>query len=57
MLVFLALTGLPIMATVFVADVRGSEADWGLLAPIGVITVVSVVLTWTLVRRFRTPRA
>ena len=57
MLVFMALTGLPIMATVFVADVRGSEADWGLLAPIGVITVVSVVLTWTLVRRFRTPRA
>jgi hypothetical protein len=56
MLVFMALTGLPIMATVFVADARGSEADWGLLAPIGVITVVSVVLTWTLVRRFRTPR-
>jgi len=54
MLVFLALTGLPILATVFIADARGSDAAWQLLAPIGIITAVSIVLTWVLVHGFRT---
>ncbi|MEO8106932.1 MAG: hypothetical protein ABI720_06395 [Actinomycetes bacterium] len=56
MLVFLALTGLPILATVFVADARGSEAAWQLLAPIGVITVVSALLAWVLVHGFSNHR-
>ncbi len=50
MLVFLALTGLPILATVFVADARGNEPAWQLLAPIGVISAISILLTWILVR-------
>ena len=54
MLVFLALTGLPIMATVFIADARGSEAAWQLLAPIGIITAVSILLTWVLVHGLHT---
>lgn len=56
MLVFLALTGLPILATVFVADHYGHEAAWQLLAPIGVITVVSAVLTWVMVHDLRLRR-
>jgi hypothetical protein len=54
MLVFLALTGLPIMVTVFIADARGSEAAWQLLAPIGIITAVSILLTWVLVHGLHT---
>lgn len=44
MLLFLALTGLPILTTVLVADARGEDAAWQLLAPVGTITVVSAVL-------------
>ncbi len=44
MLLFLGLTGLPILATVFVANARGNEPAWALLAPIGVITALSVFL-------------
>ena len=56
MLVFLAITGLPILATVFVADVRGNEPAWQLLWPIGVITALSITLTWVLVHRLRLHR-
>ncbi len=51
MLMFLAITGLPVLATVFVADARGNEPAWQLLGPIGVITAVSVALTWVMVHR------
>jgi hypothetical protein len=50
MLVFMALTGLPILTTVVVADARGRDAAWQLLAPIGAITAISTLLTWVLVR-------
>jgi hypothetical protein len=56
MLVFLALTGLPILTTVLVADARGNEAAWQLLGPIGAITVVSILLTWVLVHGLRRKR-
>ncbi len=56
MLVFLAITGLPIIATVFVADARGNEPAWQLLGPIGVITAACIVLTWVLVHRLRLHR-
>ena len=56
MLVFLAITGLPILATVFVADERGNEPAWQLLGPIGVITAVSIALTWLLVHPLRLRR-
>jgi hypothetical protein len=56
MLVFLAITGLPILATVFVADARGNEPAWPLLGPIGVITAVCIALTWVLVHRLRLHR-
>ena len=35
---FLALTGLPVLVTPFVADARGHETTWAILAPIGMIT-------------------
>lgn len=56
MLVFLALTGLPILTTVFVADHYGHDAAWQLLAPIGVITLTSAILTWVMVHDLRLRR-
>jgi hypothetical protein len=56
MLVFLALTGLPVLTTVFVADHYGHDAAWQLLAPIGVITVTSAILTWVMVHDLRLRR-
>lgn len=56
MLVFLALTGLPIIVTVYVADDRGHEPAWQLLPPIGVITLVSAILTWVMVHDLRLRR-
>lgn len=44
LLVFLALTGLPILLTPFVAGARGDTAGWAVLPPIGVVTVASVAL-------------
>ncbi|NPC96858.1 hypothetical protein [Nocardioides sp. zg-DK7169] len=52
-LVWLALTCLPILATVFVADARGREAGWGLLAPIGVLCAVTVAVLLGFLRRVR----
>ncbi len=46
LLVFLALTGLPIIATVFVAAARGTDPAWQLLGPIGVITLAAILLAW-----------
>ncbi len=45
LLVFLTLTGLPILLTPFVANARGVAPGWAVLPPIAVITVVSVALT------------
>lgn len=53
MLVFVGLTGLPILATVFIADARDGEAAWGLLAPIGIITAVSILLAGVFVHGLR----
>ncbi|MBG6058078.1 hypothetical protein RCH16_001686 [Cryobacterium sp. MP_M5] len=48
-LVFLILTGVPIMVTPVVQSVRGETAAWTVLAPIGVLTVLMLVLlTWLL---------
>jgi hypothetical protein len=44
LLVFLALTGLPILLTPFIADARGDTAGWAVLLPIGVVTVASLTL-------------
>ncbi len=55
-LTFLALTGVPILTTVFVAATRDQDAAWQLLAPIGVLTVVTAALAWTTSRLPR-PRA
>ena len=49
-LVFLGLTGLPILLTPFVAAARGHMAGWGVTGPIGVITVATLVVLWRLLR-------
>ena len=43
-LVLMALTGLPVITTVFVAAARGMDAAWPLLAPIGLLTIACFAL-------------
>jgi hypothetical protein len=46
-LVFLILTGLPILLTPVVQTVRGAAADWGVVIPIGALTAALLgVLAW-----------
>jgi hypothetical protein len=48
-IVFLMLTGLPILVTPVVQTVRGEPAAWGVFVPIGVLTVAMIgLLTWLL---------
>ena len=53
LLLFLALTGVPIMATPVVAWARGDAATWALLIPIGAITVASAALSIRMARSLR----
>jgi hypothetical protein len=53
LLLFLALTGVPIMATPVVAWARGDAATWALLIPIGAITVASAGLSSRMARSWR----
>jgi hypothetical protein len=49
LVVFLILTGVPIIVTPVVQAVRGETATWGILAPIGTLTVgLSALLWWLL---------
>jgi hypothetical protein len=41
-LLFLALTGVPILATPFVADARGDAVSWAVTVPISIITAASL---------------
>lgn len=54
LLVFLTLTGLPILVTPFVANARGDTPGWAVLPPIAAITIVSVALTVRLLSTVRT---
>jgi hypothetical protein len=47
MLVFIVLTGVPILITPVVQSMRGEIAAWGVVVPIGTLTVlVLAVLVW-----------
>ena len=48
LVVFLILTGVPILVTpvVHMVAVRGGAATWGILAPIGTLTVGLCALLW-----------
>lgn len=50
-LVFVELTCLPILVTPFVAMSRGHVAVWSVMAPIGVIAVVTLVVLWRFVHQ------
>ena len=54
LLVFLTLTGLPILVTPCVANARGDTPGWAVLPPIAAITIVSVALTVRLLSTVRT---
>ena len=43
-IVFLILTGIPILITPVVQSVRGEAANWGILAPIGTLTLLLLAL-------------
>jgi hypothetical protein len=46
-IVFLILTGIPIMITPVVQAVRAETASWGMLVPIGLLTAaLMAVLVW-----------
>jgi len=53
MLVFLGLTGLPILLTPFIADARGESPGWPLLAPMATVVIVSLGLATRLLRTAR----
>lgn len=56
LLVFLILTGLPILITPFISDARGQEPAWAVMGPIGVITVIALAaLTRMLTAAARQP--
>ena len=52
---FLALTGLPIMVTPFVASQRGDTPAWAVLAPIAAVTVITIGLLIRLLSAMREP--
>jgi hypothetical protein len=54
LLTLLGLTGLPVLATVFVAAARDAEPAWALLGPIGLLSLVSFALAWATSRVPRT---
>jgi len=56
LLMFLILTGLPILITPFISDARDQEPAWGVMGPIGVITVIALAaLTRMLTAAVRQP--
>ena len=50
LLLFLVLTGLPILVTPFVAHARGDVATWAVMAPIGALTLLTAALLAWLMR-------
>jgi hypothetical protein len=56
-LAFLLLTGLPIIATPMVQAARGEAAAWGVVVPIGIVTVVVLSLLAWLLASIRAPGA
>lgn len=55
--VFLVMTGLPILVTPFVTGARGGEPQWAVMGPVGVITVVGAGVLVALLRRRPVPSA
>ncbi|CAN5311406.1 hypothetical protein BH11ACT1_BH11ACT1_19560 [soil metagenome] len=55
--VFLVMTGLPILVTPFVTGARGGQPAWAVMGPVGVITVVGVGVLVALLRRRSIPSA
>jgi hypothetical protein len=53
-LTWLALTCLPIMATSFIADVRGHPPGWALLGPIGLMFLLAAITLGRLLQATRT---
>jgi hypothetical protein len=53
-LVFLILTGIPILLTPLVQAARGKAAAWEVWIPLGTITAVSIALLWWLLSAMRT---
>jgi len=58
LVVFLILTGVPILVTpvVHMVAVQGDAATWGILAPIGTLTVGLCALLWWVLAGVKTAR-
>jgi hypothetical protein len=57
LLVFLTLTGLPILLTPFVASTRGYPPTWAAFAPVAAITIASLAALLRLLSTARPPRS
>jgi hypothetical protein len=57
LIVFLILTGVPILITPVVQTVRGETANWGVVGPIGILTLALLGLLAWLLSTIRTPQA
>jgi hypothetical protein len=55
--VFLILTGIPILTTPIVQAQRGEPAGWGVVPPIGTITAIALALLIWLLSTVRSPQA
>jgi len=53
--VFLVLTGLPILVTPFVTAARGGDPAWAVMGPVGLITAVGIGVLVALLRRRSLP--
>jgi len=57
LIVFLVLTGVPILLTPAVQAVRGETAAWGVVIPIGTLTVISLGMLVWLLSTMRSPES
>jgi hypothetical protein len=57
MIVFLMLTGVPILLTPAVQTARGETAAWGVVMPIGTLTVISLGMLVWLLSTMRSPES
>jgi hypothetical protein len=55
LLVFIALTGMPIIVTPFIASARGETATWAVLVPLAAVTVTSLAILLRLLSAARPP--
>ena len=52
-LIFLGLTSLPILVIPFVAQARGDEPGWVIMAPMSIVAAATLIVLWRLLHSMR----